>query len=84
LQRAAFSEQPFARVLPAALPTEWIYVSVDGLIFIGIIKDWIFTKRIHAVYRCALLPLILGQTFALYIATIEPPWWLRIAHGIIG
>ncbi len=73
-----------ARILPRGSPHEWIYVGVDVLIFSGVMRDWIFARRIHPVYVRGWIPLLLCQVLVLYIEISRPQWWLTIAHGIVG
>jgi hypothetical protein len=73
-----------ARIIAGAVPFEWIYVCVDGLILLGALRDLLLMRRIHPVYLIALPLLALGQGLAIYLALARPPLWLHLAHGIIG
>lgn len=60
------------------------YVGVDGLIFLGVLRDLIVNRRIHRVYLYALPVLIVAQTTAVHLFHAAPPEWLRITHAILG
>lgn len=57
---------------------------VDGLIALAVARDWIVTGGVHVAYRYALPPLILGQAFANYTYFSASPWWLAVAHNLVG
>jgi len=60
------------------------YPALDGLIALGMVRDWIVDRRIHKVYLYALLPLIAVQSLATYAWRINPKWWQAIAQAIVG
>ena len=79
LTAAAFGRFP-ERILPGYL----FYGGVDLLILLGVARDLIVNRAVHRVYRFALPPFILGQTIVTYIAHHNAPFWLRIAHALLG
>jgi hypothetical protein len=66
------------------LPSHLFYVGVDLLILLGIARDLIVNRTVHRVYLFVVPLFILGQTIMTYIAYHKVPFWLRIAHAIIG
>jgi hypothetical protein len=60
------------------------YPALDLLIALGIARDWVVDGRVHKVYRCALLVLIVMQTLAIYAWRANPSWWAAISHPILG
>jgi len=41
-------------------------------------------RRVHKVYLYAPPALIVGQNLAIYMWRINPVWWQRITHAILG
>lgn len=60
------------------------YAGVDFLILLGVLRDLIVNRRVHAVYAWSLPPLILLHLGAVSIASHKPEWWLRIGRAFIG
>jgi hypothetical protein len=60
------------------------YLVLDGLIALGVLRDWVVDKRIHKVYLYALPPMIVVQSLAIYAWRINPKWWQVITHAILG
>ena len=79
LTAAGFGRFP-ERLLPAAL----FYAGVDALILLGVARDLVVDRRVHPVYQVALPVLIVGQTIVTYTALHQVPFWLRIAHAMVG
>lgn len=84
LTDAPFSRFPALRFDPFAVTLAISYACSDALILCGVARDWIVDRRIGAVYRYALPPLVAGQTIATLLFAFAPPWWLAIVHRIIG
>jgi len=59
------------------------YPILDGLIVLGMVRDWIVDGRVHKVYFYALLPMIVVQSIAMYIWRMNPAWWRAIADAIL-
>lgn len=79
LLSAAFGRFPYLgthRGLP--------FVGVDALILLGVLRDLLVNHRIHRVYLIALPVLVVCQIFVVHTVGAASPWWMRIAHGIIG
>jgi len=57
---------------------------LDLLILLGVVRDLVIDRRVHKVYRYALPVLIVGQSLAVYMWRINPPWWQAITHAILG
>ncbi|HEY0703099.1 MAG TPA: hypothetical protein VGD60_10055 [Candidatus Acidoferrales bacterium] len=60
------------------------YVALDLLIALGIARDLIVDKRIHQVYRYALLALIPAQMVAVYLWRANPAWYQSITRAILS
>jgi hypothetical protein len=60
------------------------YLGLDMLIGMGMLRDWVVDGRVHKVYFCALPPMIVLQTLAVYAWRIDPRWWADITHSILG
>ncbi|WP_158880982.1 hypothetical protein [Rhodanobacter sp. L36] len=73
-----------ARIIAGAVPFEWIYAGVDGLILLGALRDLLIMRRVHLVYLVALPLLVFGQGVAICLALARPFFWLHVAHQIIG
>jgi len=60
------------------------FLCVDLLIVLGVVRDFVVDRRVHKVYLYALPAAIIGQNLALYIWRMNPHWWHRITHEIVG
>jgi hypothetical protein len=57
---------------------------LDGVILLGVFRDLYVNRRIHKTYAYALPPLVLVQAFVTYTWLSASPWWVHIAHAILG
>jgi len=57
---------------------------VDFLLILGIVRDLIVNRRIHAVYKFGLPVFAAGQAFALFVVITKPEWWMKFAFAIVG
>lgn len=73
----------FTRFPSHVVPDNWWYGGVDLLILLGVTRDLMVMKRIHAVYLYGLPAMMLGQFVAMYIYLSAWPVWLRIAHRLL-
>ena len=80
----ALTAASFGRFPPNILPRIGFYAGVDFLILLGVVRDLIVNRSIHQVYCYALPAIILGQVVVMYVATVEPALWMRIAHAMLG
>jgi hypothetical protein len=80
----ALTAAAFGRFPASILPGYLFYAGVDLLILLGIARDLIVNRSVHRVYLFALPAFILGQAVVTYIAYHNSPFWLRIAHAILG
>jgi hypothetical protein len=60
------------------------YLALDGLIGLGMARDWLVDGRVHKVYLYALPALIVLQSFAIYAWRVNPRWWATITQAILG
>ncbi len=57
---------------------------LDAVILLGVARDLIVNRRIHAVYRYALPLLLVAQSLTMYLWKGSPGWWLRFTRSILG
>ena len=60
------------------------YLCIDGLVLLGILRDLAVTRRIHKVYLVALPALAVSEALVIHIFRSASPWWVHIAHTLIG
>lgn len=60
------------------------YLGLDGLILLGMLRDWRVDGRVHKVYWYALPPMIVLQSIAVYAWRVNPGWWQTLSRAIIG
>ncbi|MGP8269429.1 MAG: hypothetical protein ACLQLH_05130 [Terracidiphilus sp.] len=60
------------------------YYCLDGVILLGVLRDLFVNRRVHKVYLTALPILLVTQIFVVYTWKSSSPWWLHIAHSILG
>jgi hypothetical protein len=80
LTAAAWGRLPFMRYVPFL----HFYAGVDALILLGVLRDLIVNRRIHAVYLWALPPLVLLQMEAITAFTHRSAWWIPIGRAFLG
>jgi hypothetical protein len=64
--------------------TNLYIVCVDVVMILGAARDLLIEKRIHKVYLVALPCLFVLQAFAIYTWRSASPWWMAIAHSLLG
>lgn len=79
----ALTAAAFGRFPPNILRPELFYAGVDALILLGIVRDWIISKRVHPVYLYVLPAFVLGQTIVTYTDLHALPFWLKIANALL-
>jgi hypothetical protein len=79
----ALTAAAFGRFPQAIMPEHFFYAGVDILIFLGVVRDLVVNRRIHAVYLYALPAFILGQIFVVYTYTHTSAWWMTTSHAIL-
>ncbi len=79
----ALTAAGFGRFPAWILPQNIFYVGVDLLILLGVTRDLIVSRKIHAVYAYVLPLFMVGQTVTLYAALYRPALWVSIAHRIL-
>lgn len=60
------------------------YLILDGLIALGIARDWFVDRRVHRVYAYMLPLLIVVQCLALYAWHMDPAWWQVLTRAILA
>jgi len=60
------------------------YPFIDLVILLGVGRDLLVDRRLHAVYRYALPLLIIGQGLTMYLYLGAPTWWLGMTKAIEG
>jgi uncharacterized membrane protein YozB (DUF420 family) len=73
----------FARFPEGMVPASGFYACVDLLILLGVLRDAVVNRRVHAVYRYGLPCMMASQAFAQYVLLAMPPLWLAITHRIM-
>jgi len=58
------------------------FVCLDIVALLGVVRDLIVNRSVHAVYRYALPLMIVGQAFTVYLWRGSPAWWLRATQTI--
>lgn len=80
LTAAAWGRMP----APTNVPYISFYCGVDALILLGVLRDLVVNRRIHAVYLWSVPVLILFQLGAVAIYVQKPTWWIPIGNAFIG
>jgi hypothetical protein len=81
LTAAAFGRFP----IPAHIrPAVFFYACVDLLILLGAARDLIVIGKAHRVYLVMMISFIACQTTVVYTVYHHLPFWLKIAHTILG
>ena len=57
---------------------------VLAVMLLGVVRDLLVDRRIHKVYLVALPCLTVAYTLAIYTWRSAAPWWMAIAHSILG
>jgi hypothetical protein len=73
----------FARFPESMVPDNAFYACVDLLVLLGILRDFVVTRRVHAVYRYGLPCMMASQAVAQYLMLARPPLWLAMTHRIM-
>jgi hypothetical protein len=73
----------FARFPESMVPENAFYACVDLLILLGVLRDLLVARRVHAVYRYGLPCMIASQAVAQYLMLAAPLPWLVITHRIM-
>lgn len=60
------------------------FLCLDGVVFLGVVRDLLVNRRIHVVYRIALPVLMVAQAFVNFTWRDASGWWLSIAHSILS
>ena len=78
LTGAAFGRVPF-------IATHYLmYVCVDAVICLGVLRDLLVDRRIHRLYFIVLPALAVAQYGIVYMITTPPLWWVHLAHSMMG
>ena len=78
----ALTAAAWGRVPDTLLPGFWFYAGVDFLVFLGVVRDLVVTRRVHRVYALALPLLIAGQLIIANITFTQA--WFRMAKNLLG
>lgn len=60
-----------------------VFLALDGLIGLGMVRDWIVDKRIHKLYLYALPTLIVVQNLAVYLYRADPRSWQAVTQLVM-
>jgi len=61
-----------------------MYVCVDAVICLGVLRDLLVDRRIHRVYLIGLPALAVAQYGIVYMILTPPHWWVTMAHALMG
>ena len=61
----------------------FFYAGVDLLIFLGVARDLMVTRRVHTVYLYGLPTLVVSQISIAYTYLHRLPYWITVAHIIL-
>jgi hypothetical protein len=64
--------------------TNLFILCVDAVMLLGVARDLMVDKRVHKVYLVALPCIFVAQAFTIYTWRGASPWWMSIAHSILG
>jgi hypothetical protein len=57
---------------------------IDGVILLGVVRDLLVNRRIHAIYLTALPLLVVSQMWVVNTWRSNAGWWLRVADRLLG
>jgi hypothetical protein len=60
------------------------FPALDGLIVLGMVRDWVVDGRVHKVYLYGLPAMMVVQSLAMYTWRVNPAWWAAVTHAILG
>jgi len=78
LTGAAFGRVPFIA------SHNLMYVCVDAVVCLGLLRNLLVDRRIHRLYFVALPALAVAQYGIIYMITTPPRWWAHLAHSMMG
>jgi hypothetical protein len=64
--------------------TNLFILCVDAVMLLGVARDLMVDKRVHKVYLVALPCVFAAQALTVYTWRSASPWWMSIAHSILG
>ena len=67
-----------------AIQNVYFYAAADGLMLCGVLRDLVVDRRVHKVYIYTVPTLAVCQFLVMYTNLHSLPWWMGIAHRIIG
>jgi hypothetical protein len=73
----------FARFPSWLMPENGWYGGVDGLILIGVARDWVVRRHVHTVYRYGVPALVFGQAATMCVYLSGAPAWVAISHALL-
>ena len=82
LATCALSAAGIGRFPPQIVPPGMFYAGVDLLILLGVGRDLLVDRRVHAVYRVSLPILVLGQAAVMFLVIAKPEFWMKMAAAI--
>lgn len=80
----ALTAAGFGRFPERFQPGQFFYAGVDLLIVLGMARDLIVERKVHAVYKVALPAFLLGQALVFYIILKNVPFFARLAQAMVG
>jgi hypothetical protein len=80
----ALTAAAFGRFPAYLLHPTFFYAGVDVLVLLGMLRDWMVSRKTHPVYWYALPALIVGQTIVMYTNTHDLTYWRSIADRLLS
>jgi hypothetical protein len=76
-------DAPFAR-FDYLYDHNLLFLCLDGVILLGVVRDLVVDHRIHKVYRIALPALLAWQGVMIYLWRVAPAWWHTLTSRIVA
>ena len=61
-----------------------LFLCLDGVILLGVLRDLLVDRSVHKVYRIALPALIVWQALLVYLWRDAPAWWHTLTSRIVA
>jgi len=75
-------DAPFAR-FDYIYDHNLLFLCLDGVILLGVVRDMVVDHRIHKIYRIALPALLVWQGVMIYLWRVAPAWWHTLTSRIV-
>jgi hypothetical protein len=79
----ALLDAPFGRI-SFIFNNALFYPCLDAVMLLGVVRDLLVNRRIHAVYRVGLPLMVAFQGLIIYLWRGSPAWWLKICQAMLA